>query len=631
MDLDKVTHGMERAINPVCNICDMVGRAILVLMVFLVTTDVVLRYFFNRPIKGSYELVEFMMVVLVFFGLAYTQTKKGHISVSLFTGKMSPERLAVIQSATYLLCLGIFSIIAWRCVVQATVLQTSGETSAVLFIPRYPFMWITAFGSALLSLIFLKDLLQSLDNIIKHCDKPWLWLTIDGIFVLLIFTIPVWFNWLPWDISRPIMGMIGIILLILLMFSSMPVGAVMALIGITGFTYLVNLDAALSLVGNVPYRRAADAEIATAPLFILMGLLCYHADLSKDIFSTMRNWTGRLPGGLAMATVGGCAGFAAVSGSSLATAATMGTIALPEMRRYKYDNGLACGSIAAGASIGILIPPSIPFLIYAMLTEESIAKLFIAGIIPGIMEAVFYILAIYILCKIKPELGPPGSSTTLKDKIKSLKDTWGILILFIIVIGGIYSGIFTATESAGIGASGAFLLGLVKKKWNRSNIIDALAETSRNTAMFMLALIGARFFQYFLTMSQIPFMLSDFVVSLPVPNAVMLLAILFIYLILGCIMPIMGIIILTVPIFFPVVLALGYDPIWFGVVMVIMAELGQITPPIGLNVFILAGVAKDIPLGTIYKGILPFVASDIVRIALIIIFPAIALWLPSLM
>jgi tripartite ATP-independent transporter DctM subunit len=600
-------------------------------MVLLITLDVVLRYFFNRPIKGSYELVEFMMVLVVFLGLAYTQTKKGHVSISLLTSKLSPSQMSVLGSTTNLLCLIIFSLITWRCIMQAENLRTSGTSSDVLFIPNFPFMWVVVFGSVLLCFIFLIDSINSVHDVTKNCKQPWLWFALDGIFILLVITIPIWFHWLPWDISRPAMGIVGIVLLILLLFSSMPIGPVMALIGFIGFSYLVNPDASLTILGTSPYRTVSDHTMSTIPLFILMGMLCFHAELSKDVYTTIRNWVGRLPGGLAMSTVGGCAGFAAVSGSSLATAVTMGTLSLPEMRRYKYADSLACGCVAAGGSIGILIPPSIAFIIYASLTEESIGKLFIAGIIPGLMEAAFYMLTIFILCKIKPELGPPGPSSTLREKILSLKNTWGILVLFILVMGGIYAGVFTPTEAAGVGAFGALLLGILKRKLDRKKILISLADASKNTAMLLLMLVGADIFSYFLTMTQIPFMLSDFVVALPVPNAVTLWAILLVYIVLGCIMPIIPAIILTIPIFFPVVTGLGYDPIWFGVIVVTMAEMGQITPPVGINVFALSGVAKDVPLGTIFKGIFPFLIADIVRVALIFIFPVLALWLPSLM
>ena len=622
---------LDKFANPLSRIADSVGRVILALMVVLITLDVVLRYFFNRPIKGSYELIEFMMVLLVFLGLAYTQTKKGHVSVTLFTSKLSPSQMAVIGSATYLLCLIIFSLITWRGIVQAEALRIDGTSSDLLLIPNFPFMWVVVLGSALLGLIFLSDFFKSLDGVLKQCRNPWLWFGLDGLFIVVLMTLPIWLHWLPWDISRPVMGLIGIALLILLLFSSMPIGPVMGLIGYLGFSYLVNPGASLTILGTTPFRSASSHAMTTIPLFVLMGVLCFHAELSRDIYRTVRNWVGRLPGGLAMSTVGGCAGFAAVSGNSMATAITMGTIALPEMRRYKYDDSLACGCVAAGGSIGILIPPSIAFIIYATITEESVGKLFMAGVIPGLMEAVFYMLTIYIMCKIKPKLGPPGPSSTWREKIVSLKDTWGILVLFILVIGGIYSGIFTPTEAAGVGAFGALLLGFIKRKLNKEKLLLSLADASKNTAMLLLMLIGADIFSYFLTMSQIPFILSDIVVALPVPNAVMVWAILVVYIILGCIMPIIPAIVLTIPIFLPVVTGLGYDPIWFGVIVVTMAEIGQITPPVGINVFALAGVAKDVPLGTIFKGIFPFLVADVVRVALVFFFPFLALWLPSLM
>lgn len=628
---EKAGHIFERFTNPISHYADVVGRIILAIMVFLVTTDVVLRYFFNRPIKGSYELIEFMMVVLVFLGLAYTQVQKSHVSISLFTTKLSSSQNAVIGNATYLLCIIIFSLLTWRGIIQAEKLRANGTSSDLLFIPNYPFMWVVVLGCILIGLVFLRDFIKSIEDVLKECELPWLWFGLDVIIVAVLMSLPIWMDWLPFDISRPIMGLIGIVLLILLLFSNMPIGPVMALVGYLGFSYLVNPNASLTILGTTPFRSAASHTMTTIPLFVLMGVLCFHAELSKDVYTTVRNWVGRLPGGLAMSTVGGCAGFAAVSGNSLATAVTMGSIALPEMRRYKYDDGLACGCVAAGGSIGILIPPSIAFIIYATITEESVGKLFMAGVIPGLLEAAFYMITIYIMCKIKPSMGPPGPTSTWREKFISLKDTWGILVLFILVIGGIYAGIFTPTEAAGVGAFGALVLGLIKRKLNRHKLLLSLSNATKNTAMLMLMLIGADIFSYFLTMSQIPFILSDIVVGLPVPKEVTVWAILFVYIILGCIMPIIPAIILTIPIFLPVVTGLGYDPIWFGVIVVTMAEMGQITPPVGINVFALSGVAKDVPLGTIFKGIFPFLIADVVRVALVFFFPWLALWLPSLM
>ena len=476
MTVERAGRFLEKTTHPLSLIADSVGRVVLALMVLLVTLDVVLRYFFNRPIKGSYELIEFMMVLVVFLGVAYTQVRKGHVSITLFTSKLSTGQLAVILSATYLLCLIIFSMITWRGIVQAEALRINGTSSDLLFIPNFPFMWVVVIGSILLCLVFLGDFFTAIDRVFKNCKRPWLWLGLNILFVVVLMTLP---NWLVWELARPVMGLIGIGLLILLLFSSMPIGPVMALIGYLGFSYLVNPDASLAILETSPFRTAHSHAMTTIPLFVLMGVLCFHAELSKDVYTTVRSWVGRLPGGLAMSTVGGCAGFAAVSGNSMATAITMGTIALPEMRRYKYDDALACGCVAAGGSIGILIPPSIAFIIYAQITEESIGELFMAGVIPGLLEAAFYMVTIYLMCKLKPELGPPGPTSTWKEKILSLKDTWGIIVLFILVIGGIYAGIFTPTEAAGVGAFGALLLGFLRRKLNKDKILLSLADATK--------------------------------------------------------------------------------------------------------------------------------------------------------
>jgi tripartite ATP-independent transporter DctM subunit len=628
---EKLVRILERICNPLSRAMDVGGRIVLAAMVIMITADVILRYAFNRPIKGSFELIELMLVVITFMGLAYTQLKRGHVSVTLITEKLTSRTVAILESATYLLCLMITIFITWQSVIRAGIVKEEGTASDLLLIPIYPFVWVVVLGSAILCLVFLKDLLKSVGKVLRDSPKPWLWLILNTLIVVTIATIPLWLTWLPWEVSRPAMGTIAVILLLLLLLSGMLIGPLMALIGFLGFAYLVNLDASSSLLGTVPFRSASSHGMSTIPLFVLMGMLCFHSDLSGEFYKTMRNWMGKLPGGLAMSTIGGCAGFAAVSGSSLATAVTMGTIALPEMKRYRYADSLACGCVAAGGSIGILIPPSIVFIIYAGLTEESIGRLFIAGVIPGVLEVLLYLFTIYLMCKIKPGLGPSGPSSSLREKILSLKDTWGILVLFILVIGGIYFGLFTPTEAAGVGAFGAFFLGVFKRKLTWGKLLLSLTDAAKNTAMIMLLLIGANIFGYFLTMSQIPFLLSDFVVALPFPNSVTMGAILVVYIILGAIMPVIPAVILTIPIFFPVVTGLGYDPIWFGVMVVMVVEIGQITPPMGINVFALAGVAKGVPLKEVFKGILPFLAADILRVILIFFFPTLATFLPSLM
>ncbi len=431
--------------------------------------------------------------------------------------------------------------------------------------------------------------------------------------------------------SPILIGLIGIIILFVLMASGMNVGIAMAVSAFLGLIYLMGFSQALTILGAAPYRTAAAYTMSVIPLFVLMGNLSFFAGVSEDLYSTTYKLFGHLPGGLAMATTAGCAGFAATCGSSVATAVTMGSIAIPEMKKYKYASSLAAGSLAAGGTLGILIPPSIGFIIYSMLTDESIGKLFIAGILPGILLTLLFVLTIYINVRRDLTLGPPGPRFSLREKIASFKGLWSALSLFILVIGGLYGGIFTPTEAGGIGACGAFLLIAIRGKLTLRNLTDVLMETGKITAMCFIILAGANVFGYFMAVTRIPNELADFAVGLPFPPILIIIFILIIYLALGCVMDSIAMIVLTVPIFYPVVIQLGYDPIWFGVIMVIVMEMALITPPVGMNVFAIAGVATEIPLYTIFRGVLPFLAAMVICVALMMAFPQIATFLPGLM
>ena len=426
-------------------------------------------------------------------------------------------------------------------------------------------------------------------------------------------------------------GLIGLGILFVLLLSRMPIGLVMALVGFAGFAYICGFDDALGVLGTVPYDTFVSYGMSIIPLFILMGSFCYFAGLSRDLYDTVHAWLGRFRGGLAMATVGACASFAAVSGSSLATAATMGTVALPEMRRYKYDDRLATGSVAAGGTIGILIPPSIVLILYAVITEQSIGKLFLAGFIPGVLEAVFYIVTIYILCKRNPLMGPPGPRTSFIEKIVSLKNSWVVVVLFVVIIGGIYQGWFSPIEAAGVGAFGAFAFAIARRKLSWQAFKTSLFETGKTTAMIFVIIMGAMILGYFLAVSRLPFELANFIGGLPVNRYVILAIILVFYLALGCVMDSLAMMLLTVPIFFPLILALDFNPIWFGILIVRVCEMGLITPPVGLNVYIIRGVAKDVSMPTIFRGIIPFLIADICHVALLVAVPQISLFLPGFM
>jgi tripartite ATP-independent transporter DctM subunit len=417
--------------------------------------------------------------------------------------------------------------------------------------------------------------------------------------------------------------------LFLFLAARMPIGFAMALVGFGGVSYLIGIKPALASLGFIPYTTAINYTLSVLPLFLLMGQFAFFSGLSRDAYYAAHRWLGHLPGGLAMATIGGCAAFAAVSGSSLATAATMGVTALPEMRKYNYDPKLATGSIAAGGTLGILIPPSVAMVIYALLTEQSVGKLLMAGILPGILLAFLFMLTIYVMAYRNPALGPRAPSTTFTEKLLALKGAWGITLLFLLVMGGIYMGWFTPTEAAAVGALGSLIFVLKKRENTQKNIFESLRESGRVTAMIFAIVIGAMVYNQFLALTQLPFQLADWVEGLPLPRHGVLVVILILYIFLGMVMDTLAMILLTVPIIFPVVETLGFDLIWFGVIVVIMMEQALITPPIGMNVFVLAGVAEDVPMYTVFRGIVPFLIAMLIGLALIVAFPQIALILPN--
>ena len=426
-------------------------------------------------------------------------------------------------------------------------------------------------------------------------------------------------------------GVIGLVVLVIALFSRMPVGFVMALIGFLGFSYLVSLEGGLRLFAKDIFVIFGSYSLTVIPLFILMGQIAFHAGISRRLYDSAYTFLGHFPGGLAMATIGACAGFAAICGSTNAAAATMATVALPEMKRYKYSMELATGSVAAGGSLGILIPPSVIFIVYGIMTEQSIGKLFAAGILPGILLSTLFILTIYIRVRIKPVLGPPGPKTSLREKLQSLSGVIEMLLIFGLVMGGLFKGFFTPTEAGAAGAFITLMLAVGRRHISWEKFLVAIWESVRISCMVLVIVAGATVFGHFLAVTRIPYILADWVAGLPLPPWAIMGLIISIYLIGGCFMDSLAMILLTIPIFYPVAVNLGYDPIWFGVIIVLITEMGVITPPVGVNVYVVSGVAKDVPLEVIFKGILPLLGALIVCNIILIIFPQIALFLPSLM
>jgi C4-dicarboxylate transporter DctM subunit len=424
-------------------------------------------------------------------------------------------------------------------------------------------------------------------------------------------------------------GILGVVVLVALFLLGMPVGFTMGFVGVVGFAVVKGADAGLGLLARDFWDTWSSYNLTVIPMFVFMGSVAFYAGMSGRLYQAAYILFGRWRGGLAMATVVATAGFSAICGSTSATAAAMGKVAIPEMRRYGYDPGLACGCMAAAGSLGIMIPPSTIFIIYGILSEQSIGKLFVAGVVPGLILAVFFIIAIYIWTLFRPTSAPAGGSTSMKEKLMGLTGLLEMLFLFALVIGGLFAGLFSPTQAAGIGTAAAIVIGVLRRSLDLKRMWLAIKDTLLITAMIMTIVAGATVFGHFMAVTGIPGAASDFLSGLPVPPTVVMILILAMYLVAGCFMDSLAMITLTVPILYPTVVALGFDPIWFGVIIVLVVEMGVITPPVGINVYIIKGVAPDVPMGKIFKGAVAFLIGMIVLAALLLLFPAIATWLPS--
>jgi len=416
-----------------------------------------------------------------------------------------------------------------------------------------------------------------------------------------------------------------------LMLLRVPVGVAMGIVGVGGFALVADVGPALGLLARSPFSTVTDFNFSVIPMFILMGAFAASSGMSAELFRASRAWFGHLRGGLAISTISACAGFAAINGSSVATAATMTHVALPELRKAGYHTGLSTGVIAAGGTLGIMIPPSVIFVLYGIMTETDISKLFVAGIVPGVLGALMYIVAVALIGRHDPSHFPRGERLGWGERFRALKEIWATLALFAFVIGGMYGGWFTVTEAAAMGAVGALAIGLVRRRLSARDIMDSLVQSLRTTASIFTIVIGAFLFGYFLTITQTTQKAIDLLVHLPIGPYGVLALILVVYFILGAIMDELAMILLTVPIVFPAMVQLGFDPVWFGVIIVMTCTLGLICPPVGMNVFVINSIARDVSLGTIYRGVAPFIVSDILRLTILCVFPALALWLPRTM
>lgn len=629
--LTRMATGLERWIHPLTKHLAAIGSFLVLIMALVITVDVVMRTLGGVPLAWAIEMEQFMLAMVVFLSVAYTLTKNGHVNIDLFSTKFSPNTKSIVESMMILLGIFFFSVIAVENFLKLMESYHLDEMAEISKFPIWPFLGIIVLGSILTILVLVINLLKSIAAVFTHIAKPWFWLGFIVVISTALMVMPYLLNALSIEVGNFEAGLLGIIFLMVLMFLGPPIGFAMGFVGIIGNWYISGFETSLGIVKLVTYDTVADYFFCVAPLFILMGFLCYASGLSGKLYDAGYKWFGSFRGGLSISTIFGCAGFSAICGGSLETAATIGSVALPEMKKYKYSDSLATGCLAAGGTLGILIPPSMGFIIYGILTEQSIAALFMAGILPGILLAGLFAVGISIQCRLNPELGPAGPKTTLREKLIASKGVWPVAVLFLLVIGGLYRGFFTPTEAGGIGAAGALIIALFSKVLTWEKLVKAFLDTAQMTSMIFIIFIGVVILGYFISLSDIPLKLSSFIVSLNVSRYVILILILFLYVILGMLMNIVPMIMITLPIIYPTVTALGFDPIWFGVIMVIMMEMGQITPPVGMNVFVISGIARDVPMATVFRGIVPFIFIEIVVLIILILFPDIALYLPNAM
>ena len=432
--------------------------------------------------------------------------------------------------------------------------------------------------------------------------------------------------------SLTLIGIIGIFALLFILFVfGMPVGFTMGLVGFCGFSYVISLDAGFNMLATVTWDTFAKYGLTVIPLFIFMGQIAFYSGVNEKLYNAAFKWVGHIRGGIAMATILACSAFAAICGSNAATAATMTTVALPQMTKYKYEPMLSTGAIACGSTLGVVIPPSVVLIIIGLSTEQSIAKLFYGGLGAGILLALLLIITVYVLCSIYPEWGPVGKKTTFKEKIKSLTGAVEMLILFFIVMIGLYFGLFTPTEAGAIGSFFAVVIGVVQKNLSLDDFYNSIFDTLKISCMVIVIITGAMIFGRFLAITRIPFDIAAWVVALPFSKLTIMAIIFLIYIIGGAVMDALALLLITIPIFFPVVVKLGYDPLWFGITITIVTTLGAVTPPVGATTYVVGGMAKDVPLERVFRGVAYFLPAYILCIILMMLFPKVILFLPSLL
>ncbi|MEC7488355.1 MAG: TRAP transporter large permease subunit [Pseudomonadota bacterium] len=622
------------------------GGVLLMLLIAMVTiADVFLRTVANAPIVAMNEITEVFFAVAIAACFPAGLTQRIHVTVDLLATRFGVRLTAWLKVVGALLLLWLFALITWRLGAIAAALTETSETTIILQIPTWPFIWLVAVFSglgALFQIVVLgveilsalrvgarstapRDINRSLTVILFSAilgTVVVVWGFADAVALISTVTKAA-----PVTVAFIIFGLVWVLLLCII-----PIAASVGLLGVIGIALLLGPGQSMSVFATGTHEFITNSQISVLPLFLMMGVLAAAAGLAEDIYNLAHSVLGGLRGGLALATIGGCAGFGAVTGSSIATAATIGKVALPEMNRRGYATGLSTGCVAAGGTLGALVPPSGVLVMYSFLTEVSIGQLFVAAIIPGLLAALLYMLTVGIYVRVVPSSAPPAHSVNWGEMGRAFRRGVTVIGLFVLVMGGIYTGIFTATEAASVGAVAAFLIALYRGRLKGAAFWNVMGETASITAMIYALIIGGLTFSFFVGITGLPELLVETVGNLDLAPKVIVGIFMVIFILLGAVMEAMAILIITVPILAGLITDMGFDLIWWGIVMVAVVEIGVITPPFGVNVFVLKSMAgADVPLGTVFRGVMPFVFSAFIKLALLVLIPALALWLPSTM
>ncbi len=617
--LNKIEHGFNLFVGKL----PIISAILLIVISVFITIDVVGRLFFNKPWEGITDLESLFMSVVGFASLAFAIVQRQSIQIDLFFEHFPSKLQRFLNLFSNIMCSGITLVIGYRAILEG---MRWSRNTGILDIPEWPVVLVTGVCLILAGIAFFFQVCQSAVSMKKKGE--WISVALAVVFAACLAYLPFAYKAAALGFSGLVLGLVGFVILLTLMLLRMPLGWAMSLIGLLGLLAVARRpEAALTTVATIPFTYTASFLMIAFPMFMLMGEMVTLAGLSDDLFNAAKKWLGRLPGGLAVASVGGCAGFGAVCGDSLATVITMTSVALPAMKESGYDMALATGALASGGTLGILIPPSMGFIIYSMITEESVGKLFVAGLLPGLLLAGIFMSIIIFRVKRNPHWAPKCPVFPMKEKLLSLVYLIPVVMLFLVVVIGILYGFFTPAEGGAVGAVLSFLYAVARRRITWPLFKETMYRSAGMFGKMFALFVGLYVLGAFLAASRLPNLLASTVAGMEVNRYLVLVAIIGVYILLGCVMNIMPMMMLTLPSIYPTVQALGFDGIWFGVVCVIVMEMGMITPPVGMNVFTLASLQPEISMATIFRGVLPFFMGMLLCVALVVIFPQIALFL----